>query len=1300
MGIVPLTANELFNWNNIIIIGWLALIFAPFRKLSKYFILLPALFLSIIYSLILFKTVFLREKNSPPLDFFHLSGWMTLLKDPSMIVGTTSHFCIMDLWVGKWIVYDFYSKYTYGYSITRNSNGTYAINKSWTYQRILFTIILLLSYMVALLGFLVYNIAKYSFLKKYKTQHRIDVENEQGYIERIGINQQHSDLLNPHSVRFGDKLPSPLRKIYHFIIGIFGLIVLFTLVLPAYIGLVIYCRIIYRKSSSSSSIHQSDIVPNKLIPEFVRNVTANMKFTSFTTPINKRNWFWYLKFLLLQIATFIEYIPNSFNPHVLFQSLEDYFTKIYDVPYYAFGDGIGINSYDLLKRYLQDIPPRKDFESLGWKVSSSQATFCDFTTIFLSSDNPDMTLGRQIIFKWLHAFPYNLHKTNYQAQLYLSRIVPRKTDEKPDDILVYQAIGEVMFFLATGGELTKNERTAYVDCVKNPLIFFPNWFNFLLGGHYFERKTLGSYYTILQAFSRYVDGPALQAAFNAADNKKSKSEILKLVAIVFSIAGSAAPAKLAVSVIEKLWSKNEKEKEKNILLFQKNPHNFIKEVARLDKAVPMVNVLATSEIANEIENNFKNKNSNIKIYENTPLHCSIVNANRDKEMFKNPDDFIPDRTEINKIIVWNGVEEDILNMDEAKRPVRYCPGHDLSIDVIKYVTERFLPVVYDSTNSSARQQERIEETNKFYTNVVLSNGDHKHEEDDNILKKTNDNRIISSIKQPTDDMSDENETKFALFNSSFNQLSDDQRYYDVLDNYTKVVIELMKVAVKDSNLSPPRGIDIIPPFNLPAQDLHLLRIDMAKFIPSWDEDEPNGSSLKRNFARWLVNQNIWDFKDSLDEFDTPEQAIAWRLKMFSALPLPNVFYKEMSSDDMMTQLAFSGCACHHTQRVYKPWEPGHGIPDSKLLKDAVYVNDMTGLSMFRVRQPFERYGAAAYFDSNYKIIGIYWSHGSRLVKPNDRFWEHAKYVWRSTFFAYVTIRDHLIVTHMIECNAFVSASRQHLPFDHPLRIFIKPFTYHTVTINYQAALSLVNNRGLVHRIWAFDYDEFLKVCDYISMNYKFRLLPDFIDKSMDADNNNKTKDEWDKIYPIHRDLNEFWNIIHKYVENFFEINYNLSINDDNDNLPDDLYITKFIQEICKQIGIAGITSLKYFIDVLSQLIASSTGIHEHVGQVSGYMIDPRFIGAKLQEGKEMQNIQTYTQILSLTVITGLRMPGILEDWSHLIDHDEHYHKNLKNYQDFKYQLQKLSEDIDSRNKIRNYPFESFNPKYIECSTSI
>jgi hypothetical protein len=206
---------------------------------------------------------------------------------------------------------------------------------------------------------------------------------------------------------------------------------------------------------------------------------------------------------------------------------------------------------------------------------------------------------------------------------------------------------------------------------------------------------------------------------------------------------------------------------------------------------------------------------------------------------------------------------------------------------------------------------------------------------------------------------------------------------------------------------------------------------------------------------------------------------------------------------------------------------------------------------------------------------------------------------------------------------------------------------------------------------------------------------------MSPEKNNKSKEEWDKFYPIYNDADNFWKIIQRYVAKFFEINYNLQvqIDDDDQKLPVDSHIMEFIDELSKQLGIPVITSLKRFVDVLSQLIAGNTGIHEHVGQISDYLIDPTFIGAKLQAGKEIQNIQTYTQILILGVVTGLRMPGILEDWTHLIQHNQYYKENFKNYQNFNSELKKLSQDIDYRNKIRKYPFQSFNPKYIECSAS-
>ena len=686
-----------FVWNiaNVILIGWLALILVPFNKLCKYFVLIPALFLSIIYTGIFVQNFLFIQSTISTWNYFHLSTWLMLIKNTSLVVGMSNHLRLVDLWLAYWMVKDFYSNHTFAYSVTMHVDGTIDVKKSWTIGRMVFTFILLLTYLAAPLGFLVYHLMKLTILFKHRASERIDFRNGHTFNLNSHRNQLQSQSLIHRPVRFGDRLPQPFQTIYHILLGIYGLLILFTIALPAYFLLRIYCRIKYR----SPSYKTSSLQPNKSIPESVRNMTAEMKLTSLTTPLNQRKFLWHVKYILLQISNFAEYIPNASNPVVLFQALDDYFRGVYNLRYFVFGDGIAVNSYELVKRYLQDLPPRKGFEFFGWPVSSSQGTFCDFTTIFLSSDNPEMKLGRDIVFQWLHAFPHDLQKETAEVRYHLSRLVPRRIDQQPDENTVYQAVGEVMFYLATNGELRKHERQAFLDCVKNPFIFFPNWFNFLLAGHYFERKTLNSYYVLLQAFSRYADGSALRAAFKAAENRKSQLEVLRLISLVFSVAGSAAPAKLAYAVIQKLWSN----KEQNVPLFKKNPHNFIKECARLDKVVPMVNVLATDEIIEEIQADFQKNNRPIRIPKDTPIHCSIVNANRDPNVFENPDQFLPERLDLNKMIVWNGVEEDIMKHDKNKRPLRYCPGHDLSLNVIQYVVKQFLPVIFEETIKPAPQ---------------------------------------------------------------------------------------------------------------------------------------------------------------------------------------------------------------------------------------------------------------------------------------------------------------------------------------------------------------------------------------------------------------------------------------------------------------------------------------------------------------------------------------------------------------------------------------------------------------------
>jgi hypothetical protein len=83
----------------------------------------------------------------------------------------------------------------------------------------------------------------------------------------------------------------------------------------------------------------------------------------------------------------------------------------------------------------------------------------------------------------------------------------------------------------------------------------------------------------------------------------------------------------------------------------------------------------------------------IQITKDTPIHCAVVLANRDPAIFDNPDSFDPSRPNLDEILCWNGIDGDIptSETDPKTPPSRYCPGRFLSIEVMKYVVNRFAP---------------------------------------------------------------------------------------------------------------------------------------------------------------------------------------------------------------------------------------------------------------------------------------------------------------------------------------------------------------------------------------------------------------------------------------------------------------------------------------------------------------------------------------------------------------------------------------------------------------------------------
>jgi len=1310
--------------DKIIVFSWLLLIFKPRDRFTL--------------RLIVFTSVVFIVKNT--ITFGQLWFQQTLLhayRETLFTAVNMDHFHLAKLWLGLWMVHNYNSRFTCAYYAKLDEDKRTPCHLKWTEERVVFTTILLITYLLAPIGCAIYYLATKTYFRRFDARKTINWQRPQDIKLKRCVSITDYYFLATKTVRFGDSLPANLRKFYRFFRGLIGATI-GLVVLSSYAGYAIYCVISNRNKRNNTVVEQNS--SSRWPLSSVRTHMIQSSWQSITTPIQDRDWRWKLKSYWLQICTFVAFAPNGENPLAFFRAMQNDFAaslgKSDTAGFYPFGDGIGVSAHKYVKAYLESRDPIiiKDYQTIGWSVSSSLVKYCDSTHIFLPNlSNPTADhhlLSRKIIHRWLAAFPHRLGNAkdpssqNPETYQSLHRLVARCVTNEPSRDAAYLAVGETIFFLATGGCLTREERDAYLDCVKNPFTFLPDWLNFLVAGNHMENKGYASFETFQKAFARHTNGPALKAAFAVAEGQLSKIEVLRLVTSAFCLGAAPGPAKLTANLVQRLWSDqseeisfdiNGKRKEKMVDLFYENPRNFIKECARMNSILSMVSLLSNDNIIRDVK-----EHTGVEIPANTRVHCSLMDANNDPNEFTSPNEFNPRRSdeEMGKIMTWNGSESGIAQETEELRPPRYCPGHDLSLQVIEFIAMRFAPVVNPNNDNDASENKKI--ILKFGSKHV-ANPDGDDDESDDIV----------AVRE------------LAIYNHLDDRTN--KHYVSSLDGYTKLIMTLSKMALKGWNLKPPHGIDIQEPSDLPTRSVHLKRVDGARFVATRDEDDQSDWHSHMLLVNKILNSTIWPLEDLELQFNSTDDMIAWRRIHFPSMPPPNNPFWYGDSDELMSYFAFFGLACHHTRKVNKDQElnsdkkhisnfKSHMYNVSQtIMKDAYYVNDMTSLSLFSVRPPFERYGAAAYFDRDRRLIGIYLSERGEFITPvrqvsgPDNYWNYAKYMWRSSALAFVTIQDHLLVTHFIEANTLVNKTRQYLPATHPLRIFLKPFTYRTATINNSASTSLINEGGLCHRIWGFEHDEFLKVCDFVIAQYRFRITPDWIDDSMKLENN-KDSSDWASIYPIADDLPAYWKIVRDYVRRFFDIEYGKeesSKNDDKYNsssrsaFMDEPCERRFIAEVCKPLGLNGIPDRDRLIDVLTQLICACTGIHEHVGHVGDYLYDPTFIGTKLRRDLAfvLPSVQNYSLMLVLTVLTAMKMPGLIEDWTHLIPRsttddnrekcpstitsEDEVKSHLDNYYLFKNQLSERAKKIDQRHKNQDaFPFQSFNPRLMECSVSV
>ena len=102
----------------------------------------------------------------------------------------------------------------------------------------------------------------------------------------------------------------------------------------------------------------------------------------------------------------------------------------------------------------------------------------------------------------------------------------------------------------------------------------------------------------------------------------------------------------------------------------------------------------------------------------------------------------------------------------------------------------------------------------------------------------------------------------------------------------------------------------------------------------------------------------------------------------------------------------------------------------------------------------------------------------KMFEPTDKEdWKEAKYLAKATAMVLVTVREHLVNTHLIVANVATRASTIELPPNHPIRRLLTIFTFRTTEVNTGAFALLVPENSLLHRGTAFTHDAMKEVFD-------------------------------------------------------------------------------------------------------------------------------------------------------------------------------------------------------------------------------
>jgi hypothetical protein len=495
-----------------------------------------------------------------------------------------------------------------------------------------------------------------------------------------------------------------------------------------------------------------------------------------------------------------------------------------------------------------------------------------------------------------------------------------------------------------------------------------------------------------------------------------------------------------------------------------------------------------------------------------------------------------------------------------------------------------------------------------------------------------------------------------------------------LDRYASAVIRLIGRRYDEWEAAPPTASDISRPRC--TGPLRKVETVHGVAIAVDDEDWPSRSFGERALHA-MFRSPVYPLMDDHTHWRTRQEGRDELVGVFTErlIPRQNSPWEELSSDAAQSAFAFSGLGAFHLRRLAEPDSEG-----------SHFVVDVTSMARHPVRTGFERYGAAAYFDADRQIVKIFWSHVGHDIRPGDPDWPHAKFAWRSSVFVGLTVSDHLWGLHLRLGNDMVNATRETLGTEHPIRLLLKPYCFRTVAINHRGANVLVVERGLPHRAFGLTYKGFLALLLDGDAEALLRPFPEVLALRGTADLPD---------FPFGEDGQALYAVFHGFVSAYVDLYF-----PDSNAIVSDPALSLWWDALSGiRVDDAPLLHRAQVVDVLTAFLFSVAALHEHMGALSEYLVDPTFVGGRMVPGAVMNDVQSTVLSMLLMSGSGLSQPPLMADFSHLLPHQKSA-EVLVLYQGFRSSLAALSAQIGVRNASRARGYESMNPSFLKCSVSI